>query len=345
MEKAKLKFYSISRCGYYKRGNYQSSLTDLSSTLNEIKDWIVGKTLQQTKTTDFLDLKNEQLPVYCVGLEKSQSNHFLMATWNEIENISGNISSISKNEPISTATSNVESTILPEDNIPGFATFFWFIPEDDIVATIRFNHIENGMIKMNSFIKGFLARFSKYAIIEADENERENIKILGYGSEKDYETNLYPYFDTRLKRLNGKVEYIKNNIDKITKIIRKASVSSEVPQDESFFRSLMTKIGSKQNRKLDREIEFRLEVKTKPNYKELNDIIDSWREEHESVWDDVGFKMKKEDKPYWLSSEIPTKDIELNVNRINNEFVKLDDLLNELDQKLDIFRDIYNEDK
>lgn len=343
MEKIKLKFYNIERCGYYKYTEDEQYLTNISDTLDDLKDWIQDKTLQETKTTDFLSAKTEKLPVYCVAVQKNANNHYLLVTWNQIESTNGNISSINGNQPVVSAASNLESTSLPDGNIPGFATYFWFIPEDNILATIKFNHIENGHIGMNYLIKGFLSRFSKYTVLVQDLNDRENYEVVGYGSGiQSYDPDLHPYFNSKLKRLAGKIDFIKNSRESIKKMIRKTTISHEIVNEVNLFEKLMNFMGSNQPAVARDTIELKYEMKTKPSSQELEDIITSWQTDHEPTWDDIGFVIGSEPNPFWLSSEVPSKDIEINVIRDNDEFVNYDNLLTALENNIVDFRRVYN---
>lgn len=348
MEKIKLKFYTIERCGYYRYGSDTSYLTDISDTLDDLKSWISNKTLSETKTTNILTAATEKLPVYCVGVEKSVNNTYLLVTWNEIASTNGNVASINKDEPVATASSHVEQTRLPDGNIPGFATYFWFIPDENILATIKFGHIENGHIGMNCLIKGFLTRYSKYTvgrIIPIEEREDESAQeyeILGYGNTTAYDNQLHPYFNSKLKRLAGKIDYIKNQRTNISKMIRKTTLSTTVTNELTLFEELMYKIGMSSAPALNEEVELKYEIKTQPSSQELEDIISSWQNDHEQVWDDVGFMISGQPNPLWLSSEVPSKEIEINTVRNNDEFVNFAELLRELDRNKTLLQRVYN---
>ena len=343
MEKVKLKFYTIDRCGYHKYGEEGEYLTNISDTLDDLKEWIEDLTLQQTQTTNILSAVSEQSHTYCIDVRKSTNNNYLLVTWNRSESTNGAISSIHKDEPVSSASTNVESTDLPDDHIPGYATYFWFIPENNILATIKFNHLSNGHVGMNNYLKGFLTRYSKYTIVAEDEENRGNYEIIGYGeSNENYNEDLHPYFSSNLKRLAGKIDYIKNRRKDIKKVIRKTVITQEVTNDANFFEKLMHHMGATEPHALTDNIELKYEMKTNLNNRELDDIITSWRQDHEQSWDDVGFMIPGNPNPLWLSSEVPSKEVDINVIRNNDEFVNFDSLLTELDNQIEDFRRVYN---
>jgi len=343
MEKLTLKFYKIDRCGYYKEKGINSDLVSIEGVFDNLKEWLEkdNKQLQDTLTTDIL-AKSEQLPVYCIDVSKSKKGNFLVTTWNKVETTDGNISSIKIDEPLLTATKNVVSTKLPKNSIPGYATYFYIIPEEEILATIKFNHISNGHQGLNSYIKGFLTKYSKYVQYEIDKDDKSKIEITGYGISKiDCDANLYPYFKSSLKKNKTNTQRILSNIASINKIIRKTTVSTTIQEDKDFTTKLMKYLGTTFLSKKDEEFQLKYEMKLAPTKDNVKEIIKSWKSQ--DSWDDVGFKLKGEDNPIWLSADIPSKEFEFDIKRDNLEFINFNDLLEKLDDKSDDLKKVYSD--
>ncbi len=342
MEKVKLRFYQIDRCGYYERNSDKVALSSVEETLDEIKDWLVDKTLEKTKTTSSSKVKTDRLPVYCTGLKKGTKS-YIMTTWNQTESTKSGVSSIPLSEPLTSLSEKVEIKKLSKGYIPGYATYFWFIPEDNIMATIRLNHVENGHVGLDAYIKGYLSRYSKFRIVKKDPLDKLKINIIGYGNSKtDFKNNIYPQFNTRPKRLKGNTDYIHTNINQITKIIRKCSIDQTKDKDSGLLRSLGNTLGFTKPQKSDEPLELKFELKTKPTIQEVNDIIKKWNEKitHDN-WDDIGFKLKGRDNPIWLSTEIPTKDLNIHIKRDNEEFIDEVHLIKILEELLPDIKDVY----
>lgn len=341
MEKITLKFYSIDRCGYFKHSGLDSKLIDISEILDDIKDWIEPQKLQETLTTNVLNAKAEQLPVYCINISSSKVGNYLMTTWNQVESTDGNISSIKIDEPIKTASVNVHSTSLPKDSISGYATYFYFIPEDNVVATIKFNHILNGRQGLNYYIKGFLTRFSKYTQYEVDKKDKSKITVLGYGvSSKNYDENLYPYFKSSLKKNKTNTKIILSHIPYITKIIKRTTLAHSIVKDKDLYKKLMSKLGVGSVSGQNEDFQLKYEMKIQPTKSNVKEIIRSWK--RVDSWDDVGFKLKGQANPIWLSADIPTQEFDLNIKRTNNEFIDFQDLLDNLDSKIALIKKVYS---
>lgn len=341
MEKVKLKFYDIEKCGYYRHGDEEGQLTNVKEVLDNLKQWLTGKTLQQTLTTNFLSAGSERLPVYCANVTKSHSKRtYLLVTWNEVESSNGGISSISKDEPLATVASSVQNTGLPAGHIPGYATYFWFIPEDNILATIRFNHINNGHYGMNYYLKGFLTRFSKYA--QLSEVKKGEYEISGYGIDNEnIIENIYPQFNSSPKKLEGRIDYIKSKRNSIRKIIKKTILENDLSENKTFKQKILKNIGFS-NTSIEEPLKMKYEFNFEPTRQELDDIINNWNKENRNdSWDDIGFKLEKEATPLWLKSVVPSEDIDLNVIRTNDEFIDFNRLLIDLESRLDLSKRIY----
>ena len=112
-EEVTVRFYNIERCGYYKHaeGETKHELMNVAELFDNLKDWISGKTLEQTKTSSALP-RNSTLQVYCLGVEKSNNDNFLVTTWNEIASSEGKIASIGRIKKIGTITKPPIVTLL-----------------------------------------------------------------------------------------------------------------------------------------------------------------------------------------------------------------------------------------
>jgi len=65
-------------------------------------------------------------------------------------------------------------------------------------------------------------------------------------------------------------------------------------------------------------------------------MVQEWEENHESKWDDIGFKLSGDNEIRWLSHSVAKSEYELDVERDNDEIVDAQSLLNALTQNRDI---------
>jgi len=342
MEKIYPKFYTVDRCGYYKYNDKKNYLTNISDILDDMQDWIKDKIIEKTLTTNKSNVKTQRLIVYCLNVTKcDKHNTYLVTTWNKVETTDGNVLSIKINEPAETASKNVNTAKLPKNSIPGYATYSYIIPDDNILATVKFNHISNGHIGLNSYMNGFLTYYSKYVQTDKKSKTKDSAKIevIGYGnSDTDFNTSLNPYFKSRLKKNKINTDKILANVNSISKIIRKTTISTDITAEKSLYGKLMEKLGTKAT-KDNKEFQLKYEMKINPTKENTQEIIKSWNKK--DSWDDIGFQIKCEDNPVWLSADVHSQDLSISINRINSEFVDFNDLIAKLNNNLSKLRKSY----
>ena len=61
--------------------------------------------------------------------------------------------------------------------IPGFPSYFWFVPEKNVFATIRFAHSVQGKSNLDHYLNGFLAIKSHYIVLNHED------EVHGYSHE------------------------------------------------------------------------------------------------------------------------------------------------------------------
>lgn len=343
-EEVTVRFYDIERSGYYKTIDEKSNheLCDITDLFDNLKSWTTGKTLEETKTSSALP-RNSSLPVYCLGVEKNDSGHFLMTTWNEIQSTEGQIASISRTQKID-EIKDVEMTLLPDDNIPGYSTYFWIIPEDKVLATVRFKHLEVGHERLNIYLRGFLTAFSKYTVKIQNPEDKTQYEIKGYGeSNEDYDSKRHPYFRSKLIRKAGTTDFIIKNAGNISKMTRKKVLEYQVKEDKTLIIDIFKNMFGVENKKLNAPLVMKYEMNYVPTALETKNIIEEWQKQHDSTWDDVGFSFTGESSTtHWLSNEIPTHTFKISIDRLDDELVQSKKLLDFLDSNYKMLRKLYS---
>ncbi len=65
-------------------------------------------------------------------------------------------------------------------------------------------------------------------------------------------------------------------------------------------------------------------------------MVEEWEENHESKWDDIGFKLSGVTEIRWLSHSIAKTEYDLDVERNNDEIVNAQSLLDSLTQNRNV---------
>ncbi|EPO6703957.1 hypothetical protein ACUDWF_003147, partial [Pseudomonas aeruginosa] len=134
IEKAKITFYRIDQAGFYQRGQDDPTFGSAAEMLAELHRWSQGKQLAETKTYEPAQ-DSDLLPVYLMGIEPAADSH-LVTMWNQTPSVEGNFAAAMGNSQV--GNTEVVLKEIPEGGIPGFATYFWFLPELGVFASIKF---------------------------------------------------------------------------------------------------------------------------------------------------------------------------------------------------------------
>jgi hypothetical protein len=251
-------------------------------------------------------------------------------------NYDGTVASVNGFDTVGSAT--VSLTEIPQNSIPGYATYFWFLPSLDIFSTIQIqvNNKLNGQKNMKKYIHEFMAKFTNYVVKQPKTNpdNTQEYDILGYrNTPSENCQKLYPRFETSLYQKKGQIDFIKENRLSIQKIIRKNKVDFQVRQDIALWQKLLEYLHITETNNTSEEennIHFRYEIDLTPTEDELNQIMDQWDSVHSTKWDNIGFMLKDETSPRWISHSIAKGDFDLELDRNDVGIISAESLLNAL---------------
>lgn len=327
VETAKITFYKISQCGYYPFGEPNNkTFGDIKSTLIDVRKWSAGKELAATKTYESSD-GADFMPVYLMDIQQGIGS-WVVTMWNQTPSTDGQVASAIGTSSVGSA--EVVMNAVPEGGIPGFATYFWFIPSHNVFASIRFQHLVTGQKPLQNYLESFLEKFSQHVVYK---NPADGVDIEIAGYRQDANSNIekvYPRFRTTLFRKPGAHDFLIKNADSIRKVLRKTALKLNRPVDlDSWQRFLKwSHLSEPQNRPDQVKIQYELPVQ--PSKKDVESVIAAWNNAHEREWDDYGFKLKGEPRVHWLSHSLARKEFELNITRNSLEVVNTGSLLTAL---------------
>lgn len=321
-EQATFNFYEVHQCGYYSHGESKPVFGNLAETLEDLQRWVQaeGKLLGET-CTYHIEEGDEYYHTYCFDVHKSgDTGDYLLTTWNEMPSAEGGFASVGVNDPVGNARVHLSS--VPANTIPGYATYFWFVPAQGILATVRLGNRLNGHQALVRYLGEFMDKFSRYVELDDDDVDSDHT-VVGYrASPTDEPENYYPRFLTRLVQQPGKIDYIRKRRESIRAIIRKNQLTLTTREQITLFKRLVKSMGIGGAEPGDAPLRAKYEISLTPSEEELEDIISRWLENRQqSKWDDVGFKISGESSTWWLSHSLPKHVLELPVRRVNAEIV------------------------
>lgn len=323
-EHTNVTFYSILNCGYYRRGEDAPIFGSLEETLGDLSEWSKGKSLQETKLGD-LKQSDTAGNVYLLDIQQ-RSGTWLIKTWNEVASTDGKVASVQAESQVGDA--KVVMNTLAAGSIPGYASYFWIIPSEQMFASIRFQHPYTAQQPFRAYIQKFMEQHGRY-VVYGDSDEIDELNILGYRKDQaDQPRHAFVRFTTMPLRNPGNREHILNNVEKISKVIKKETLNLAAKEDKSFWQSCLRKAVLSAPDMPPVEPRISYELPFKPTAEDVNNIFDGWEAEHDTKWDDVGFKIYGD--VCWVSHTLARGEINLEVERESLETVSSESLLSAL---------------
>jgi hypothetical protein len=342
MQDARVTFYTAAKCGFYKRGEKEPSFGGLAGTFQQLANWSNGLALSLTKLTDPAP-DADTMPVYVLEMRPC-GNDWILACWNEVPSADGNITSVSKDSIVGAPQVHLNEVV--ENSIPGYATYFWVIPDKNVVASIKFSDFTTGLKAMSAYVNDFLALESTYAIDAVDAEGKSY--IAGYTDKADkIATAAKPKFQLVTFNKKGRRAYLLENHAKIKRVLRVGRVTLENVVDRTTFQSLVRFIRGDLNRNSDVEVgvhSARVELQYTPTEEELKAMIEADDADDDgSRWEDLGFELNGEGSTIWLNRSRASDTFALNVELGGSGVVKTEMLAQALhaqrDQILQLLED------
>jgi hypothetical protein len=330
-ESVKITFYNVHRCGYYQIGYDTPDFSSLGDVLMQLQSWTNGVALSLTKIAD-PGGNNEEYPVYLLGIER-HGDEWAFATWNEVPSHESGVASVKLDSKVGAPQVHING--IEPNSIPGYATYFWAVPNEGLIASIRFKHKSNGQERMRKYLKRFMAIFTSYVV--RGEDSEGNITVIGYTNTEDGKpTKAKPYFKTTPFVKPAQRSFLLENHHRIRKVVRKGHVTVTNGIHRSWWQNTIKFLhGSKEAASqtfVDKR--FYVDLEYQPDRDELASMINAEEQEPEGAgWDDMGFVMSGEPgKIHWLGRNNASGDFNLMIERIDDEAVNLKFLLHVLRQ-------------
>ena len=245
-----------------------------------------------------------------MDMREIKTHVYVFASWNEVPRLEDGMQVLSVNSKIGSASvSNVE---LDAMSLPGYPAYFVIDAAHRKILNIRFDvNRLNGSRQLQQYIKGYIEGFSPWCLWDEDDPN----KLLGYVNDETGEIlDLESRFSTRLARNSTNVEFIKRNVHKIRKVIRRVSASPMIEEEKKFIERAFSFLGWQPNNRLRAPLGFQYEFKTKVTPEKLENMLEKYSTEADDKWSDVGFVMARESqKVHWLSGAIARRKIEVDV--------------------------------
>lgn len=276
MLSTKFKFFDVNKCGYYTYRSKSPKFGGLIDTLSKLATWAGdGREFINTATYEPSPEDNKLRTLYCDCVSDSNSKDTVLVLWNEVTNHGGTIYGI---EPMQKpGTTEMLHTEFSKEAIPGFPSYFWFIPSRNLVASVKFEHSTIGKGNLDDYILGFMQWKTPYQV-----NAKE--KIIGHavdGKSLDPNDHAIPRFIIKpRKQLDLETELL-TNISRITKIIKTQKLNYQLPKDKKFLELFFDGFNIRRDNEtldLHTAVQDTQELLFRPTEDQLKRIIHSFNE-------------------------------------------------------------------
>ncbi len=327
---ARITLYNISEAGLYKRGEKAPIFGDLNIFLKDLKNWVSDKTLNKTCTYAFLD--GDESKTFCYDIQEGTQGHYLLITWNKVSSFSNGVATVSGTSKVGEA--DIKTNNHNVDDIPGFPTYFWIMPDKNKLAAITFDYSQNGRQDLNRYLREFFGKLSGYVVSKVDDQGVKVVEHYKDPKETEIYKVLFGRFDAKLVVNPGKVQYLLNNWKDIRKVYRHNEMSISEMVKLPKIAILGKLIGMNQQPQKISPIKFKLEADVIFNSKEeLQSVIDEWDKlDNPTKWENLGFGMLGNTQtPIWLAESRAIDTFDCPLQRDSKQIFKSKELVKWLD--------------
>lgn len=322
-ETANFSFYNITQCGYYARGEDEPRFGSIQEALEDLQNWSNGKKLIETKVSEVED-SDTSGNTYLLDIQVKQ-NTWLITTWNETASTNGRVASVQAESDVGNATVHMNSIV--EGSIPGYATYFWVIPDRRVFASVRFNHPYTAQKPFRAYINKFMECFGRHVVVGMETSDSD-YPIMGYSNtQEDDPQHYYPRFFTELFKKPGKKQFLIDNVNNITKVIRKEELDLSQTETLTIWQKLIRQAHLSNPQTLPIRPRITYDIPFNPTVGDIENMFAAWEDEAHSSWDDFGVKMRGSQEIYWVSHALARMEFELDIERINEEVVSATSLI------------------
>ncbi|CAE6781335.1 MULTISPECIES: hypothetical protein [Paraburkholderia] len=322
-EEVRFTFYRVNKCGFYKHGAEEPEFGDLASILGQLRDWTTGIELSKTKLSEG---DEELFPIYVLDtLQRGED--FVLACWNEVPSFESGVASVSATSKVGAPKIHMNEVV--DGSIPGFPTYFWFMPARGLLATMKMGKRVGGQQEMRAYIERFMGMASNH-VVRADEDADGELNIVGYQKDENSDVlNARPFFRTNLFVKPSHKKMFMDNRTKIKKVVRRGHFTATNKPSRTAWQHFVSFVRGDFDAGAANPVERRvyMELEYQPTVEELSTMIESEeKDEDKGVWDDMGFAFEGDPNIHWLARAVATETRSMDVDRNDEATVTLKSL-------------------
>lgn len=318
-----IKFFDVSLFGFF-IGD-EKYFGDIRSVLRELNNW--GKSSMRTiinTNTGVSDNGNKNIYFYDWD-EDPETGDSVLVLWCEHDHKNDKIYGIDQMAKPGESV-KIREKYLDQNLIHGIPTYFWIIPNVNVVAVVKNTTSGERKIDFETYLVNYMSNFSKYRVSDLCG------KIIGFSENATDSIDarkLRPRVKLRYKKdLDVESEIIKNQ-PKIRKIVKRETFSNKFDDQRGFVEKAFSRI-LKNTPSFTKDVEIEHEIHYNPSVEEIYEII---QRSHEEEMCNFGFVYGKE--KVMLNDFKLRRDTMLELNFVDGNIPKASDILSEILKKRD----------
>lgn len=319
---ARIRFFSIEQFGYYIRGGQNAGFGGTNESLEALSSWARdGREVFNTTTYEEDHSKDVYQTFFVDWSRDERSGDSVLVLWNETHNDDGKVYGIEPNR-VPGRVEMLEGGFGAGVAIPGFPSYFWFIPDRNVYATIVFKHSGQGKSNLERYISGFIRNHSPFAVLD-DESS-----IIGYssnGQKTEQSNNTYSKFHSKgLKNPDVQNELFAN-IEGINRFLRKETLTYSVAENRNIIERMMSRVLGEDG--FNQAVAtFHQEISFHPTESQILNALQCANSDG-LEGGQIGFGLK-DGRKIWIDGVTVSLEEDLNISRSENEIVDARLLLN-----------------
>ncbi|WP_119068725.1 hypothetical protein [Rubrobacter indicoceani] len=317
--------YRLDKCGIYRSDEDDTpEFGALTEWWPEFLYWVRAKG-DYKATCTFTNDKKIPPRVYCVGSAADGDGNVGVALWNEAPADARGVASLPpEGEP---GNLRAEFQNIREGSKPGWARYFWFMPEEGIAVALAPDNLGAyrgpGMSSATEYFYNYLRWHSGYARVREVERDPGQItkRLHGFSRtiDDDPDGELKARFKTSQLKTTAPLQEIRNKVGEIRKYIVNSTV--EIPRHDHrgalhrFLDSVMP--FARRDCTEDIQKNFRMELDWEPDEQALQQAINDWNQHEagDNYW--VGVKFKNDGRIHRFDEAVGRSSVELTDGWVN----------------------------
>lgn len=301
--------YKVISSGFYQRGETTPLFGDLKDFLPGFIEWVHSRnSIIETKT--FEDQEQTVISVYCLDafLIKNTSSYGVVL-WNELPQHEDGMLSVPLSSNIGDV--EVETSEITEDNIPGWPTYLYIVPENELITIIvprnMGGFIGSGIPQVRRYFTEYLKLRSEYVVREKVHESQDEYTHRIYRLKDNKGTewkNLNVRFHTKELRTKGNFDKITSQSNQIYKLVTRSSLNKDFKDDKNFIDKIFDHLFKIEAEHESNTVNYKSEIDWDGN-DNINNIIDFWENKinNNKTEFDIGVRFRGESgKIYWFSN-------------------------------------------